>query len=101
MNSMSKTLIPYDPAEALTSNEAIDEIMKDAFESGNAGYIAYALGIVARARGMTEIAKETGLAREALYRSFAAEGNPTLKSVLAIMQSLGLELTMKRSGPSI
>lgn len=93
---MVEKLYDYDPAEALTSDGAIDEFMKDAFESRDAGYIAHALGIVARARGMSEIARETGLAREALYRSFAEDGNPTLKTVLAVMQSLGLELTAKR-----
>jgi probable addiction module antidote protein len=54
----------------------MDEFMKDAFGSGDAGYIAHALGIVARAKGMTEVAKETGMAREALYRSFAAVAGP-------------------------
>lgn len=93
---MTEKLIPYDPANALTSAEAIDEFVADAFESGNAGYIAYALGIVSRAKGMTEVANETGMAREALYRSFAKDGNPTLKSVLAVMKSLGFELTTKR-----
>ncbi|MBB5576539.1 MULTISPECIES: addiction module antidote protein [Rhizobium] len=93
---MPEKLIPYDPAEALTSNDAVDEFMRDAFESGDAGYIAHALGVVARTKGMTGIAKETGKAREALYRSFASDGNPTLKSVLAVMQSLGFELTVKR-----
>lgn len=93
---MVEQLHAYDPADALKSDEAIDVFMKDAFESGDAGYIAHALGIVARARGMSEIARETGLAREALYRSFAEDGNPTLKTVLAVMQSLGFELTAKR-----
>jgi len=93
---MPEKLHAYDPADALKSDAAIDEFMKDAFESGDAGYIAHALGIVARARGMSEIARETGLAREALYRSFAEDGNPTLKTVLAVMQSLGFELTAKR-----
>lgn len=95
---MSKALHIYDPAEALTSDEAIDLFMKDAFESGDAGYIAHALGVVARAKGMSKIAEETGLAREALYRSLASDGNPTLKSMLTIMHALGLELTSKRTG---
>lgn len=95
---MSETLHIYDPAEALASDEAIDIFMKDAFESGDAGYIAHALGIVARAKGMSKVAEETGLAREALYRSLAADGNPTLKSMLTVMHSLGLELTSKRIG---
>ncbi|WP_421591998.1 addiction module antidote protein [Shinella sp. M27] len=95
---MSETLYIYDPAEALTSDDAIDVFMKDAFESGDAGYIAHALGVVARAKGMSKVAEETGLAREALYRSLASDGNPTLKSMLTVMRALGLELTSKRTG---
>jgi probable addiction module antidote protein len=85
-------LYSYDPAEALTSPEAIAEFMNDAFASGDAGYIAKALGVVARARGMTDLARETGLSREQLYRSFSEEGNPTLKTLLAVMQVLGLDI---------
>ncbi|MDX3977273.1 addiction module antidote protein [Shinella sp.] len=95
---MNETLHIYDPAEALTSDEAVDVFMKDAFESGDAGYIAHALGVVARTKGMSKVAEETGLAREALYRSLASDGNPTLKSVLTVMRALGLELTSKRAG---
>ena len=95
---MTETLHAYDPAEALTSDEAVDIFMKDAFETRDAGYIAHALGVVARARGMSKVSEETGLAREALYRSLASDGNPTLKSMLAVMQALGLELTSKRTG---
>ena len=95
---MNETLHNYDPAEALTSNETVDVFIKDAFETGDAGYIAHALGVVARAKGMGKVAEETGLAREALYRSLASDGNPTLKSTLAVMRALGLELTSKRAG---
>ena len=95
---MNETLHIYDPAEALTSDEAIDVFMKDAFESGDAGYIANALGVVARAKGMSKVAGETGLAREALYRALASDGNPTLKSMLAVRHALGLERTSKRTG---
>ena len=86
-------LYAYDPAEALGSPEAIAEFMTDAFASGDAGYIAKALGVVARARGMTDLSRETGLSREQLYRSFSEEGNPTLKTLLAVMQVLGLDIT--------
>ena len=54
--------------------------MADAFESEDMGYIAHALGIVARAKGMSRIASQTGLSREQLYRSFSQNGNPTLKT---------------------
>jgi len=92
---MGKKLTTFDPAELLASDEAIAAFMADAFEAGDAGYIAHALGVVARARGMSEIAKETGLSREQLYRSFSDRGNPTLKTTLAVMKALGIELTAK------
>lgn len=69
--------------------------MVDAFETGNATYIAKALGVVARAKGMTEISQKTGLSREQLYRPFSEQGNPTLKTTLAVMQALGLDMTAK------
>jgi len=61
---MTETFTDFDPAEYLTSPEAIAEFMSDALETGDAGYIAKAMGVVARARGMTELARETGLSRE-------------------------------------
>ncbi|KFC84829.1 addiction module antidote protein [Buttiauxella agrestis] len=85
----------YDPAAALVDDEEIAFFMADALETGDAAFIAQALGVVARAKGMTSVATETGLSREQLYRSFSEEGNPTLKSTLAVMKALGIELTIK------
>jgi len=90
-----KKLATFDPAEGLTSDEAIAAFMADAFESEDSGYIAHALGVVARAKGMSQIASETGLSREQLYRSFSEHGNPTLKTTIAVMKALGIELTAK------
>ena len=92
---MKEKLTNYDPAAALDSPEAIEIFVADALETGDSGYIAKALGVVARAKGMSQIAKETGLSREQLYRSFSEEGNPTLKTTLTVMQALGLEMTAK------
>jgi len=92
---MAEKLTTYDPAEDLTSEEAIATFMAEAFETRDTGYIAHALGVVARAKGMTQIAQETGLSREQLYRSFSGKGNPTLKTLLAVMRALGVELTAK------
>ena len=92
---MSRSLTHYDPTEDLASDTAIATFMAEAFETEDAGYIAHALGVVARAKGMSEIARDTGLSREQLYRSFSAKGNPTLKTTLAVMKALGLELTAK------
>jgi probable addiction module antidote protein len=92
---MTEKLTTYDPAAALIDDEEIAAFMADAFETGDAGYIAHALGIVARAKGMTQIARDTGLSREQLYRSFSEAGNPTLKTTLAVMKALGIDLTAK------
>ena len=92
---MAEKLYPYDPATALKSQEAIAIFMADAFETGDAAYIAKALGVVARAKGMTEIAEETGLSREQLYRSFSEKGNPTLKTILIVMRAIGIDITTK------
>jgi len=92
---MAEKLTTYDPAVALIDDEEIAVFMADAFETGDAGYIAHALGIVARAKGMTQIARDTGLSREQLYRSFSEAGNPTLKTTLAVMKALGIEVTAK------
>jgi probable addiction module antidote protein len=97
---MVKNLTTYDPAAALVDDAEIAAFMADAFETGDAGYIAHALGIVARAKGMTQIARDTGLSREQLYRSFSEAGNPTLKTTLAVMKALGIE-TAHRTGLSL
>jgi probable addiction module antidote protein len=90
---MAEKLTTFDPAEGLTSDEAIAAFMEEAFKTEDAGYIAHAVGVVDRAKGMTQIANETGLSREQLYRSFSETGNPTLKTTLAVMKALGISLT--------
>lgn len=92
---MAEKLTTYDPAVALVNDEEIAFFMADALETGDAAFVAQALGIVARAKGMAQIADQTGLSREQLYRSFSANGNPTLKTTLAVMKALGVELTAK------
>lgn len=93
-----QVLYNYDPAAALDRPEAIAIFMADALETGDAAYIAKALGVVARAKGMTEISEQTGLSREQLYRSFSEKGNPTLKTMLAVMKALGIDMTAKLHG---
>ena len=82
-------------AEHLTSDAAIPTFMAEAFASEDPGYIAHALGVVARARGMAQIASQTGLSREQLHRSFSANGNPTPTTTIAVMNALGIESTAK------
>jgi probable addiction module antidote protein len=97
VSSMAEKFTVYDPAEDLLSDEGIAIFMADAFETEDASYIAHALGVVARAKGMAQIAEQTGLSREQLYRSFSESGNPTLKTTLAVMKALGIQLTAKTS----
>jgi probable addiction module antidote protein len=79
----------YDVADYLDSDEMIAVYLDAAFESGDTSRIAEALGDVARARGMTKIAKATGLAREQLYKTLSAEGKPELSTVLKVMAAFG------------
>lgn len=89
---MVDKIYDYDPAQALTNTEAIEVFLNDAFETGDANHIAKAIGVVARSQGMSSVAKDTGLSREQLYKSFSDQGNPTLKSTLAVMKALGLHM---------
>jgi probable addiction module antidote protein len=92
---MAEKLTAYDPAEDLVSDAGIAYFMNEAFKTEDPAFIAHALGVVARAKGMTQIAKETGLSREQLYRSFSKTGNPSLKSTFAVMKALGIDWTSK------
>lgn len=69
------------------------ELIADALSTGDAGYVAHALGIVARARGMTQIARATGMSRESLYKALSADGNPELATILRVTKALGFRLT--------
>jgi probable addiction module antidote protein len=93
---MVEKFLSLDLASLLETDEAIEYFVRDAMEDDNASYIVHALGIAARAKGMTKIANDTGLAREALYRSFSEEGNPSLKSTIAVLKSLGFGLSIRR-----
>jgi probable addiction module antidote protein len=86
----------YDVADYLTSEARVAAYLELAMEEGDPKAIATALGNVARARGMTKLAKETGLTREALYRALAPEGNPTLATFAAVLGALGLRMRVER-----
>ena len=86
--------IPFDAAEYIDTPEAQAELLADAFETGDAAYIANALGVVARARGMTAIAKDAGVTREALYKALSERGDPRLSTLLGVAKALGVKLTV-------
>ena len=84
----------WDTAEFLDTQENSDAYLQVAFESGEARQITKALGNIAKARGMMDIAKKTGLTREHLYTSLSENGNPTLQTLTAIMNTLGYQLSI-------
>jgi probable addiction module antidote protein len=83
----------YDSAAYLDSDEAIAAYMEAAFETNDAAFITRSLGVAARARGMTQIAKDAGMSRESLYRALGDKGNPEFSTVLRVARALGLRLT--------
>jgi len=85
---------PFDPAEYLDTSEGIAAYMTEALESGDPAFVADALGVVARARGMTEVARQAGVSRESLYRALSADGNPEFGTVMRVAQALGLQFTV-------
>ena len=89
----SKTM-PYDVAEHLRSPEDmaayLDAWLQEAPD--DLAGIAEALGNIARAKGMTQVAKDTGLSRESLYRALSADGNPSFATILKVAKALGVKL---------
>jgi probable addiction module antidote protein len=84
---------PYDAAEFLTDDETISAYLTEALDSDDPRSIAKALGAVARVRGgMAQLARDTGLTREALYRALSETGNPELGTALKVMRALGIRL---------
>ncbi len=90
----------WDSAEHLKSEEDIALYLETSFEEAgdDAAFIAKALGNVAKARGMTQLAKECGLGRESLYKALSGEGNPSFATILKVLKSLNLELHVSKAG---
>ena len=86
---------PYDSPAYLTTDKTRRMYLEQAFEIGDPVFIAAALGMVARAHGMTDVAKASGLGRESLYKALSAEGNPELATVVKVVAALGLRLSVK------
>jgi probable addiction module antidote protein len=83
----------FDEADYLKTEEDIAAYVTEALATGDTAVIAHALGVIARTRGMSRIASQTGLSRESLYRALSAEGNPEFTTVLRILEAVGLRLT--------
>lgn len=87
----AKTL-PWDPAEHLETEADMAAYLEAALEEGDPGLVAAALGDIARAKGMTQLARETGLGRESLYKALSPSGNPEFATVMKVVAALGLKL---------
>ena len=82
----------FDAADYLKTPEAIAAYLTEAFETNDAGYICTALDTVARAKGIGDVSKATGLSRESLYKTFKETAKPEFDTVRRVMQSFGVKL---------
>lgn len=85
----------FDPADYIETAEDVRFYLEAAMEGNDPKHIASALGDVARSTGMSEIARKTGLGRQALYNALSENGNPTLETLTAVLDALGLELSVQ------
>lgn len=90
---MAKTVItPWDPADHLHTDEDMAAYLEAALEEGDPALVAAALGDIARAKGMTQVARDAGLGRESLYKALSPAGNPEFATILKVVAALGLQL---------
>jgi probable addiction module antidote protein len=87
-----KTAVKWDTAEFLTSDEDIVAYLNAALEDGDQALVTAALGNIARAKGMTQLAKETGITRDGLYKALSPDGNPSFNTVQKVVKALGFKL---------
>jgi probable addiction module antidote protein len=85
---------PWDAVDHIKSPEQQAAYLEAAFEDGDRALIAAAIGDIARARGMSDLARETGVTRNALYKAFCDGGNPTLSTLSSVVNALGYELAV-------
>ena len=85
---------PFDVAEHLNSDEDIREFLEEAVATGTTSDFIHALNTAARAKGMTEVAKQAGVTRASLYKSLSADGSPRFETINKIVNALGCHLTI-------
>ena len=85
---------PWDAAEVLNTPADIAAYLDAYLEDGTPEELLRAVNSIARSRGMSELARQTGISREALYRAFSENGNPTLDTLLRVMKALGVRLAV-------
>lgn len=87
-----KRAIAYDAAEFLETDEDIVAYLNAALEDGDPSLVSAALGDIARARGMTQLAKDTGITRDGLYKALSPSGDPSFGTVQKVVKALGYKL---------
>jgi len=95
---MKHEITDFDPAEYLGNDEMIAGYLSDALETQDPAFIADAIGVVARAKGMKRVAEDAGVSRESLYRALSANGNPEFGTVLKVLASLNIKLIAQPDG---
>jgi probable addiction module antidote protein len=96
---MAKTVTTaWDPAEHLDTEEDMAAYLEAALEEGDPALVAAALGDIARAKGMTQVAREAGLGRESLYKALSPGGNPEFATIMRVVAALGLQLHAAPAG---
>jgi probable addiction module antidote protein len=90
---MTVKTIPFDPAKYLDDEQAIADYLTDMLEDGSPGLLAAALGDIARARGMAQIAQDAGIGREALYKALRPDAQPRFDTIARVCKALGVKLT--------
>ena len=89
---------PFDMASYLGSEEEVAEYLRQVLEDGDPAELAAALGDVARARGMTQLARDTGLSRESLYKSLSGERAPSSDTLFKVIRAMGFKLSLQVQG---
>ena len=86
----------WDSAEHLQSDEDIKHYLEACIEEAgdDTAFIVHALGVIARAKNMSQLSRDTGISREGLYKAFSSEGNPTFATVSKVAKALGLQITV-------
>ncbi|MBW6392029.1 addiction module antidote protein [Billgrantia antri] len=93
MNALKK----WDVVDHLESEEEMALYLEACFEENDPALVAAALGDIARARGMAQLARDTGLTREGLYKALSADGNPSFATIMKVMNALGFKLHAEAS----
>jgi probable addiction module antidote protein len=94
---MTIETVPFEPEKYFQSDDAQRRLVTNAIDSHDHQFLIDAIGVVARARGFANVAAETGLTRQALYAAFGPKGNPTMSTVMKVLDSLGLRLELKKA----